>query len=135
MRKHQRQLLESTKALRSKLKSSISRLQVRENLYTLPNILTYTRLVAAPVIGYLVLHEQHGWAVVLFLYAGITDLVDGWIARRWNLQTVVGSVVDPMADKILMTVLVGCLAAKGLLPCKLLQFIFLFILFLSLYLV
>ena len=46
-------------------------------------------------------------------------MVDGWIARRWKLQTVVGSVVDPMADKILMTVLVGCLAAKGLLPRKL----------------
>lgn len=80
--------------------------------------MTYSRLIAAPVIGYLVLHEQHSWAVTLFFYAGVTDLVDGWIARRWKLQTVVGSVVDPMADKILMTVLVGCLAAKGLLPRK-----------------
>jgi len=55
-------------------------------------------------------HNQHAWAVGLFAYAGITDLVDGWIARKWKLQTVVGSVVDPMADKILMTTLVGCLA-------------------------
>lgn len=48
--------------------------------------------------------------------AGITDVLDGWIARKWKLQTVVGSVVDPMADKLLVTVLTVSLAAKGLLP-------------------
>lgn len=75
-----------------------------------------TRLVAAPVIGYLVLHDQHAWATGLFAYAGITDLVDGWIARRWNRKTVVGTVIDPMADKMLMTILTVCLAVKGALP-------------------
>lgn len=84
----------------------------------MPNFLTFTRLVAAPVIGYLVLHDSHAWAVGLFAYAGITDLVDGWIARRWNLKTVVGTVIDPMADKALMTILTVCLAAKGALPSK-----------------
>jgi len=87
-----------------------------ENIYTIPNILTLSRLVAAPVIGYLVLHDCHAWAVGLFAYAGITDLVDGYIARRWNLQTVVGTVIDPMADKTLMTVLTVCLAIGGSLP-------------------
>ena len=65
--------------------------------------------------------DQHVWAVGLFAYAGISDLIDGWIARKWKLQTVVGSVIDPMADKFLMTVLVGCLAAKGALPRKFLH--------------
>jgi cardiolipin synthase (CMP-forming) len=78
--------------------------------------LTFSRLVAAPFVGYLVLHDQHAWALGLFAYAGITDLLDGWIARRWNLQTVVGTVIDPMADKMLMTVLTVSLAAKGALP-------------------
>ncbi|TGO88489.1 hypothetical protein BPOR_0159g00040 [Botrytis porri] len=87
-----------------------------ENIYTIPNILTFSRLIAAPVCGYLVLHDQHAWAVGLFAYAGITDLVDGWIARKWNLQTVVGTVIDPMADKTLMTILTVCLAIKGGLP-------------------
>ena len=87
-----------------------------ENIYTLPNILTISRLVAAPLIGYLVLHDQHAWAVGLFAYAGITDLIDGHIARRWKLQTVVGTVIDPMADKTLMTILTVCLAVKGALP-------------------
>ncbi|TAQ85647.1 hypothetical protein B7494_g6032 [Chlorociboria aeruginascens] len=67
----------------------LSQLTPHENIYTIPNILTFSRLIAAPVIGYLVLHDYHGWAVGLFAYAGITDLVDGYIARRWNLQTVV----------------------------------------------
>ncbi|KAI9826812.1 MAG: hypothetical protein M1832_005750 [Thelocarpon impressellum] len=88
----------------------------REDIYTLPNILTVSRLLAAPVVGYLVLHDQHAWACGLFAYAGATDLVDGWIARRWKLQTVVGTVIDPMADKTLMTVLTVCLAVKGALP-------------------
>ncbi|CAM1510313.1 Fc.00g006480.m01.CDS01 [Cosmosporella sp. VM-42] len=89
---------------------------LHENIYTLPNILTFTRLIAAPVVGYLVLHDNHAWAVGLFAYAGVTDLVDGWIARRWNQKTVVGTVIDPMADKILMTILTVCLAVKGALP-------------------
>jgi cardiolipin synthase (CMP-forming) len=85
-------------------------------VYTLPNILTFSRLLAAPAVGYLILYDHRTWAVGLFAYAAVTDFVDGWIARKWNLQTVVGSVVDPMADKLLMTILVASLAAKGDLP-------------------
>jgi len=95
---------------------ALTSLTPHENIYTIPNILTFSRLIAAPVIGYLVLHDHHAWAVGLFAYAGITDLVDGWIARKWNLQTVVGTVIDPMADKTLMTILTVCLAVKGALP-------------------
>jgi len=94
----------------------LTQLTPHENIYTVPNILTFSRLIAAPVIGYLVLHDYHAWAVGLFAYAGITDLVDGYIARKWNLQTVVGTVIDPMADKTLMTILTVCLAIKGTLP-------------------
>jgi len=94
----------------------LAQLTPHEDIYTIPNILTFSRLIAAPIIGYLVLHDYHIWAVGLFAYAGITDLVDGYIARRWNLQTVVGTVIDPMADKTLMTILTVCLAIKGALP-------------------
>lgn len=87
-----------------------------ENIYNLPNILTFSRLLASPVIGYLVLHDQPAAALGLFAAAGFTDLIDGWIARRWKLQTVVGSVIDPMADKTLMTILTVTLAMQGLLP-------------------
>jgi len=109
-------IAETTKALSQRVRERISVLTPRENIYTIPNILTVSRLLAAPAIGYLVLHDSHVWAAGLFAYAGISDLVDGWIARRYKLQTVVGSVIDPMADKALMAILVACLAIKGALP-------------------
>ncbi|MCJ1256862.1 hypothetical protein MMC24_004687 [Lignoscripta atroalba] len=107
-------LLSSTSKLT--LKTRLLSLTPHENIYTIPNILTFTRLLSAPLVGYLVLHDYHAWAVGLFAYAGITDLVDGWIARKWKLQTVVGTVIDPMADKMLMTILTGCLAWTEALP-------------------
>jgi CDP-alcohol phosphatidyltransferase len=87
-----------------------------ENIYTVPNILTFSRLLSAPAIGYLILTHQHTLALSLFAYAGFTDLVDGYIARRYGQQTVVGTVIDPMADKTLMTVGVICLAIRGDMP-------------------
>lgn len=100
----------------TKASNPLSDPTLHEDIYTLPNILTFSRLVAAPFIGYFVLHDSHAWAAGLLAYAGVTDLLDGWIARRWNRQTVVGTVIDPMADKVLMTVLTVCLAVKGALP-------------------
>lgn len=94
----------------------LASLTPHENIYTLPNLLTFSRLLAAPVIGYWIIHEQHLPALCLFIYAGLTDLLDGWIARTWGLQTVVGTVIDPMADKTLMTVVTVCLAVKAALP-------------------
>ncbi|KAK9455319.1 CDP-alcohol phosphatidyltransferase-domain-containing protein [Dipodascopsis uninucleata] len=88
----------------------------RENIYTLPNFLTFTRLISAPLIGYLVLHSNLIWATAVFVYSSITDLLDGYIARKYNLQSVVGSILDPMADKILMITLTGCLTAINSLP-------------------
>ncbi|KAK0631193.1 putative CDP-alcohol phosphatidyltransferase class-I family protein C22A12.08c [Lasiodiplodia hormozganensis] len=113
-------LIEKTKEIRNQLKS----LTTHEEVWNVPNVLTFSRLIAAPAVGYLILHDHHAWALGLFAYAGITDLLDGWIARRWKLQTVVGSVVDPMADKLLMAITVGCLAAKGALPGSLAILIF-----------
>ncbi|KAF9168155.1 hypothetical protein DFQ26_001048 [Actinomortierella ambigua] len=66
---------------------------LHENIYTLPNLLTMTRLISAPVIGY--------W-------------LDGWIARRFQMQSIVGTIIDPMADKTLMTILTVTLAMQHL---------------------
>ncbi|PYI10796.1 phosphatidyl synthase [Aspergillus sclerotiicarbonarius CBS 121057] len=101
----------------AKKPSILSKLpRTHENIYTVPNILTFTRLLAAPLVGYFLVHDHHVAALGLFAYAGITDLVDGWIARRYNLQTVVGTIIDPMADKLLMTIGVACLAVNGSIP-------------------
>ncbi|KAL5401734.1 hypothetical protein PMIN03_011270 [Paraphaeosphaeria minitans] len=101
-------LLKTAKLLKAKLPTL-----KHEQVFNVPNVLTFSRLFATPVIGYLIVNDHHLWAFSLFVYAGFSDLLDGWIARRWNLQTVVGSVIDPMADKFLMTTLVSCLAING----------------------
>jgi cardiolipin synthase len=107
---------ERTTELGAKVQSSLKSITPHENIYNLPNFLTVTRLFAAPATAYLLLHDQHNWALALFAYAGITDLVDGWMARKWKLQTVAGSVIDPMADKALMIIVTVTLAVKGAIP-------------------
>lgn len=115
-------IVETKDAIKDAVTTQIPKSQVtkdntpHENIYTIPNILTFTRLVSAPIIGYLVVNQQLNWAASLFAYSCVTDFVDGWIARRWKLQTVVGSVIDPMADKILMMTLASCLAVSGNIP-------------------
>ncbi|TPX69561.1 hypothetical protein SpCBS45565_g02276 [Spizellomyces sp. 'palustris'] len=91
----------------------------KENIYTIPNALTVGRLVLSPVIGYLIVSEQFTWALGTLIVAGLSDLVDGFIARRYNMKTFLGSALDPAADKVLMTVLTVSLARADLLPLPL----------------
>ena len=83
----------------------------------IPNILTTLRLVIIPFFAYSMLHTQNIWAAVaLFLLSGLTDIVDGWIARRFNMITDIGKVYDPLVDKLMQITAVLCLAAKGTVP-------------------
>ncbi|GAA5799858.1 hypothetical protein HPULCUR_005277 [Helicostylum pulchrum] len=92
---------------------------LHENIYTIPNMLTMGRLIAAPYVGYLIVNHDYQLALGVFVLAGLTDMLDGFIARRYNLKTIVGSIIDPMADKTLMTVLTVTLAMQNLLPMPL----------------
>ena len=69
---------------------------------TLANQLTLFRIVLVPAFVILVLYGRIGWALVTFLTAGITDLLDGVIARRSGQKTTLGAWLDPMADKLLL---------------------------------
>jgi cardiolipin synthase len=69
---------------------------------TLANQLTLFRIVLVPAFVILVLYGRIGWALVTFLTAGITDLLDGLIARRAGQKTTLGAWLDPMADKLLL---------------------------------
>jgi len=84
-------------------------------LLTLPNVISFARLCAVPVAIYLVM--QHAWtpAFALFALAGISDAVDGWLARRQG-GTALGAALDPLADKCLMVGMYVTLAAIGQLP-------------------
>ena len=69
---------------------------------TLANQLTLLRIVLVPAFVILVLYDRVGWALLTFLAAGITDLLDGLIARRSGQKTTRGAWLDPMADKLLL---------------------------------
>ncbi|KIJ55563.1 hypothetical protein M422DRAFT_220307, partial [Sphaerobolus stellatus SS14] len=92
---------------------------IRENIYTIPNLLTVSRILSCPVLAWSILDGNFVLATSLLAYAGITDLVDGYLARRYNMGSVVGTILDPAADKALMTTLTITLAMKSLLPIPL----------------
>ncbi|GMM30175.1 cardiolipin synthase [Martiniozyma asiatica (nom. inval.)] len=89
---------------------------IKDNIYTIPNFLTLTRLVTAPVVGYFILHSQPLHALSFFTYSCITDFLDGFIARRYNLKSILGSIMDPMADKLLMTICTVTLSITSAIP-------------------
>jgi cardiolipin synthase (CMP-forming) len=70
---------------------------------TLPNILTLLRILAVPVFAIAVWYGRNVEACIIFAMAGLTDMLDGYIARRFNQRSALGAVLDPAADKLLMT--------------------------------
>lgn len=93
--------------------------KLSEDILTIPNVLTVLRLASTPVLGWLVISDQMPYALGLLAVSGFTDLLDGYLARKYKSATVFGSIADPAADKALMTVMVGALAWRGLIPIPL----------------
>ena len=91
----------------------------------LPNALSILRIILTVPIVITLLKEQYFLVMVLFLSAGITDALDGWFAKQFSLQSRLGSILDPMADKILLTCTFIALYWVGILPFWLLLLIFL----------
>ncbi|WVQ61959.1 uncharacterized protein L199_000092 [Kwoniella botswanensis] len=98
--------------------------ELHESPYTLPNALTLARIIACPFLGYTIVQGDFAWATGILFASGVSDWLDGWLARRYNSRSVLGSILDPAADKALMTTLVGTLAWSGLLPLPLAILIF-----------
>jgi cardiolipin synthase len=70
---------------------------------TVANQLTLLRMFLIPGLVLLVLYGLNGWALIVFIVAGLTDALDGLLARRWSERTTLGAFLDPMADKLLLT--------------------------------
>jgi cardiolipin synthase len=82
----------------------------------IPNVITLGRIIAVPVVFYLLLSGKMLGAFVVFCLAGVSDAVDGWLAKRFRWQTELGAYLDPLADKLLIVSIYIALAAKAELP-------------------
>lgn len=89
----------------------------RQNLHNLlanvPNLITVARLLAVPVMVWLILSGELRAAFWLFVAAGVSDGVDGFIAKRFNAETVLGSYLDPIADKVMLVCVYLTLGIEG----------------------
>lgn len=92
-----------------------------KHTYSLPNMLTYGRIVAVPLVVLCFFLEGHlqstalaRWtALGIFVVASITDFLDGYLARIWKQQSTIGRMLDPIADKLLVSAVLLLLAADG----------------------
>jgi cardiolipin synthase (CMP-forming) len=89
----------------------------RSKAFSLPNILTYGRLVAVPAVVALLFWPEDYWsrwfALAIFVVAAITDYLDGYLARAYAQQSVLGRMLDPIADKLLVAACLLMLVADG----------------------
>lgn len=91
--------------------------RVELGAYNLPNVLTYGRIAAAPLVGatYYIPGNWGPWiAFTIFVIASVTDYVDGYLARAWQQQSALGRMLDPIADKLLVSVAILVLAVDGM---------------------
>ncbi len=94
--------------------------QTRHPFYWVPNFMTLSRIAVIPVLMWCILAVGRSaeslmntpvLLILLFIYCGITDFLDGFLARRWNLVSNFGRMLDPIADKLLVA---GCLIALNI---------------------
>ena len=83
---------------------------------SIPNLVTLLRVILVPVIFWLLLNGSIRSAFILFCVAGISDAVDGFLAKRFGLQTELGAYLDPLADKLLIVSIYIALGALKVLP-------------------
>lgn len=82
----------------------------------LPNLITFGRLLTVPVAVYLLMQSAYLAAFILFLLAGVSDALDGYLAKRNNQTTELGAILDPLADKALLVGVYVTLGLQGNLP-------------------
>lgn len=85
----------------------------KDQIITIPNLLSIVRLMLIPLIVWLyVVKEEYNWAAVVIFISGVTDIVDGFIARRYNMVSDFGKILDPVADKLTQAAIIICLTVK-----------------------
>ncbi len=89
---------------------------VSDRVLTIPNVLSFARLLLVPGFAVLIFLEYDFAAIVVLMVSGYTDYLDGWLARRWGQVTRIGQLLDPLADRLyILTTLLG-LAYRDIVP-------------------
>ncbi len=104
------------------LKNSFDRLpisQENKEIFNLPNCITMVRIAVMPVLFFLVLSPGRIFSLIiaiLFIAASVTDFLDGYVARRYNIVTKMGKLLDPIADKLLISTAMIMMIPIGRIP-------------------
>jgi len=85
-------------------------------ILNIPNALTLARILAVPLFLSLLVEGEYNFALIVFIAAGVTDAVDGMIARLWDMRTELGAHMDPLADKLLVVSSFIALGIEGVVP-------------------
>ena len=88
------------------------------SVLTIPNLLTFLRMAMIPVFATLLFYGLIGWALFVFFIAGLSDGIDGFVARRFNQESELGTILDPIADKLLMTTAFIILTLPNIFPAE-----------------
>ncbi len=88
----------------------------KKDIFTIPNILTYIRILLVPVFVLVYVNSRsltgHIWSIVIVVISALTDVVDGFIARKYNMITDLGKIIDPIADKAMQFALIFCVVSR-----------------------
>ena len=97
----------------------------KDKVVTIPNLMTLLRLVLIPVIVWLYcFNKDYNWTAIVLILSGITDLIDGFVARKFNMISDLGKIIDPIADKLTQFVVLICLLTRFsamIVPCLILM--------------
>jgi cardiolipin synthase len=85
-------------------------------ILTIPNLLTFMRMALIPVFASMLFYGHYKMGLAFFVIAGITDGIDGFLARRFKQESELGTIIDPIADKLLMTTAFIILSLPNVLP-------------------
>lgn len=94
-------------------------MNLREGTWNLPNLLTLARIAVIPVFVILLFFDNKTaamWAAAIFGLAAATDALDGWLARKWDVVSVLGKFLDPLADKLIVMAALIMLIPDGRVP-------------------
>ncbi len=94
-------------------------------LKNIPNILTILRFFLIPIIVFFLIQENFILAFIFFTISGLTDILDGFIARKYDLITNFGKLIDPLADKLTLACILATLSLKDIIPIWILAIVIL----------